>query len=108
MDDEGIVDCIRGYFWSFLFNVGRKLKLIICFFVGHEIRYGYDIAYESDWCERCMHTSPEEIDLEEGITMPRLLNRVYCWLVERHWSWFERFDLWLQKRVRWAPSWWEY
>jgi len=92
-----------------MYRVTRKLKLIVCFFVGHKISYGDQQMYEPDWCSRCLHDS-DELDLEEGITMPILLSRAYCSLVEREWSWFDHLDNRLAKRLRprWWPSWWEY
>jgi hypothetical protein len=43
------------------------------------------------------------------MTIPQMLNSLYCWLVERDWEWFERFDNWIfEKHIKKMPGWWEY
>lgn len=73
-----------------------------CWLIGHDERWGSRINYESDWCARCHCEWPQE-----KVTLPKLLNRGYVWIVKREWAWLETLDLWLRDYIR-LPSWWEY
>jgi len=61
-------------------------------------------CYEDEYCSKCFITCPQD-----KITLPQLLTRLYCWMVECEWQWFNRFDEWLcenyQDRL---PHWWSY
>ena len=93
-------------FWNLIWKLTRYIKLIGCFFVGHDVRYGggpsYD--YEPERCYRCWF-SEEEIDIHK----PVILTRIYAWLVNREWRWFDALDLWLHdNHGKKLPSWWVY
>lgn len=85
----------------------RPIRAIACFFVGHDIRYSDLYTMEPDWCARCWYNS-NEINLEEGWTIPCLLGSAYQWLVERRWNWFDCLDDWLCGHVKQLPDWWRY
>jgi len=88
--------------------MNRWIRRLWCWVVGHDVPCtGRVWDYEPDRCIRCWY-SEDEIDLDEA-TLPVLLNRVYGWLVERDWEWFERFDRWLiyDTNIR-LPGWWSY
>jgi len=93
---------------QFLYDVLWKLELMFqrvgCFFVGHDERAGQVWDYEDDYCSRCLVSWPQD-----KITLPRLLTRLYSWMVERKWRWFERLDDWIYENHRdRLPTWWEY
>ena len=88
-----------------MYKVMYWLRRIRCLFTGHNVCTEL-YSQDDDYCSRCYADCPQEL-----VTLPILLNRVYCWLVERDWKWFERFDLWIGQvewRRRRLPSWWEY
>jgi len=72
----------------------------VCWFVGHDVISGDRTMYEDDWCDRCFMDWPQD-----KVTLPILLNRVYCWAVDHGWP--ESIDLWFHKHFR-MPRWWEY
>ena len=85
-----------------------KLKYLIrgigCFFLGHEMLPGDEEISENDWCLHCLVDWPQD-----RVTLPRLLNRCFGWLVEREWNWFARIDDWLiEYHQEHLPDWWEY
>ena len=96
---------LNDQFWGHM----RPIRAIAYFFVGHDVEYAYwrTEPDEPDWCGRCWYDDDER-NLEEGWTMPRLLNHAYCWMVDRHWHWFDRFDDWACHNIKWSPRWWEY
>ena len=93
--------------WDRIVRHQRPVRAIACFFLGHDISYGDWRCGESDWCARCWYNDGER-NLEEGWTMPRLLNYAYRWMVDCHWRWFDKFDNWACSHVKWLPRWWEY
>lgn len=73
-------------------------------FIGHNERRGNALNYGADYCEWCHAEWPQG-----KVTLPYLLNVMYCWLVERNWKWFERMDMWLcLNHGKFLPHWWEY
>ncbi len=86
-------------------TLSLKLLRVRCWFTGHEIVYGERWTDEPNYYPKCFIDRPSET-----ITLPTLLNRGYCWLVEREWKWFNQLDEWLFNHapIRWWPSWWEY
>jgi hypothetical protein len=96
--------------WELLYELRRRLRLIECFFVGHNVHYDFSPNQLPDWCERCWY-SADERNLE-GPTVPSMLSTIYVWLCERDWRWFDALDDWLYGWMlrHWIqpPSWWEY
>ena len=85
-----------------------KLKYLIrgigCFFLGHEMLPGDEEISENDWCLHCLVDWPQD-----QVTLPRVLNRCFGWMVEREWNWFARIDDWLiENHSEILPDWWEY
>lgn len=85
-----------------------KYKLLVlanrlrCFFIGHDIRMGNTINDEPDYCARCFMDWPQE-----SITIPVILNRIYCWLVMH--ETLERIDDYIIGKLgNKRPSWWVY
>lgn len=90
--------------WDFIFRLKHKLRGVICFFVRHDETTGDRFAYQPDYCDRCFVEWPQD-----RLTMPDILNRVYCWVVNRGWQWFDSLDVWLmENHNKKLPSWWEY
>lgn len=81
-----------------LWLLSVPLREAYCFLRGHKEVYGGPM--EDDWCDRCFVDWPQD-----KITLPRLLNRAYCWAVEHGWP--ETVDLWLHAHFK-MPDWWEY
>jgi hypothetical protein len=94
---------LRGTFWEWRYQVSHRIQRVCCWFTGHKETWGSQYDREPDYCERCFLEWPQEAS-----TLPKYLNRWYCWMVEREWHWFEKLDLWLLGRPGWLPSWWEY
>lgn len=89
-------------------NALWKLELmsqrVDCFFVGHSTTFPDQWCNEDEYCSKCFVTCPQD-----KVTLPRLLNRLYSWVVERKWRWFERLDGWLcENHKEQLPTWWEY
>jgi len=87
----------------------RKIRRLKCLLTGHKVVVQYSIPRDlEDWCEFCWY-SESDIHLDET-TLPKLLNRLYCWVVEHNLGLFDKFDLWLidSKYRKYLPSWWEY
>ena len=93
--------------WDAWWKLKRNVKWVACLFVGHNVYYGNRADNVPGYCRRCLYTD-EERNIDDGVTMPRLLNRTYCWLVERDWRWFEALDERAIKHWKRLPSWWEY
>lgn len=94
--------------WRISVRVGTlslRLLRVRCWLVGHEVVHGGRWTNEPNYCPRCFIDWPSE-----HTTLPMLLNKGYCWLVERDWRWFDRLDEWFFNHVprKWWPSWWEY
>jgi len=77
-----------------------KLKRLKCLLTDHDVSFGQ--YAEECYCRRCGMRSPED-----RLTLFRLLNHRYCWLVSKEWNWFDRLDEWLCEKYR-MPRWWEY
>ena len=91
-------------FYDVLWYLERMVRRVGCFFVGHNEVTGERLIYESDWCSKCFCRWPQD-----RVTLPRLLNRCYGWVVERNWHWFVCLDDWLYINHREkTPDWWEY
>jgi hypothetical protein len=89
-------------FWWFRVRVAR----LWCWVVGHDECWGSAYDSEPDYCRRCYVEWPQDKN-----TLPKYLNRWYCWMVEREWRWFAALDTWLwdhPRVLRRMPSWWEY
>ena len=75
-----------------------------CWLAGHDERMGNALNYEDDYCAKCYISWPQDTS-----TLPDLLNRLYVWIVERDWQWFERLDMWLCTHYgKVLPRWWSY
>jgi len=89
------------------FDLVRPIRRLWCLVVGHDVPCGTRWSYGPDRCARCWY-SESEINLEET-TLPMLLNRIYGWLIEQDWGWFERFDMWaIEHWPSRLPDWWSY
>jgi len=77
-----------------------KLCRLKCLLTDHDIDFSlYTNKY---YCKRCGTRNPED-----KLTLYRLLNHCYIWLVSKEWDWFDRLDNWLCEKYR-MPVWWEY
>lgn len=86
-------------------RIDRRLRRLRCWFTGHSISFGEHWIQEPDYCPKCFIDWPLEM-----ITLPTLLNKGYCWMVEQDWGWFNYIDERLCRRgfPKWWPAWWEY
>jgi len=86
----------------------RRPRRWVCRVVGHNMHSNYSAGYAEDRCNRCFY-SDREICLDE-LTFPKLLNKIYVWVVEHNLGLFSKFDVWLiNSRYRGClPGWWEY
>jgi len=94
--------------WNLIIRLDlqRKARRLRCLIIGHDIQFVHRLE-GPEYCRWCWYTEGE-VPLDEP-TLPGLLNRAYCWLVERDWAWFEKLDLWLiNKHSRKLPNWWSY
>ncbi|HUT16033.1 MAG TPA: hypothetical protein VMY98_07300 [Anaerolineae bacterium] len=95
-------------FRELLFEIWRHILFIKCFFVGH-VPCQYDPPYGMPYqCYRCLYND-DQINIQDGFTMPDILCRAYTRLCAKNWHWFEVLDEWLYlKLTRWInpPSWW--
>lgn len=83
-----------------MWELKLRLLRIRCFFTGHREVTG--VYYEDGYCSRCFISWPED-----RVTIPFLLNRLYCWTGEREWKWFDRLDNCLWKHYgQFLPHWW--
>jgi len=86
-----------------------KLRLwqwgIHCFLLGHDIWYSDRNDPEPDQCSHCFLEYPQD----DTRTIPSYLGRLYTWMVERDWIWFNRLDQWLlSNHANRLPGWWKY
>jgi len=87
--------------WRYRLSYQCKYRLgrLKCILTDHDIRPSFFADY---YCARCDIRNPED-----KVTLFRLLNHRYCWLVGAEWEWFDKLDNWLCERYH-MPSWWEY
>lgn len=95
---------VRMRAWDRLWAVRMGVNRIKCWFIGHSYGMAWyrDKGRGPDYCNRCFIDEPQD-----RTALPDLLCRGYCWLVDRHWSWFDRLDEWLCENYR-LPDWWTY
>lgn len=91
-------------YWRW-YALKERLQRVKCWFVGHGEAHGHPYnSFDPDYCPKCFIEWPQ--DQPE---LPKYLNRIYAWVVERNWRWFLRLDDWLCIN-HWhrLPSWWGY
>ena len=76
------------------------MRNLICWITGHDVSQGNDDNYEPPFCLRCGSEYPMDDQC--------LMNKIYHWLVEQEYDWFDRFDVWLCDNPSRIPDWWEY
>lgn len=95
---------IEHYWYELAWRMEVFFKRIRCFLLGHSERPGSRLNYEEDYCPICHILWPQ--DARE---IPKYLTRIYVWLVNREWTWFNEFDVWMFDNHRnLLPRWWEY
>ncbi len=87
-----------------MWKIKLKWLRLKCFFTGHGEMLGERWIYEPDYCPKCYMDWPQD-----RVALPKILNRIYVWLVNRNYDWFNRLDGWLLgEHSNRLPSWWEY
>lgn len=77
-----------------------KLRQLKCLLTDHDISFS---QYRDEYyCKRCGMRNPED-----KITIFRLLNHRYCWLMSKEWDWWLKLDNWLCENYD-MPDWWSY
>ena len=95
---------MKWYEWRW-YALNEKWQRVKCWFVGHSEAWGDPmVPGDDDYCPKCFVEWPQD-----KMELPKYLTRIYVWVVERDWRWFNALDEWLRvKHLRWLPSWWEY